>query len=756
MDDTGARLDVDNVASETITITRTFGMVPASRRDIVEPALLDRVMVATNALIKAGATLDRSLLEGTTLVAVKRFYDAARAVPWLDLALKSTRLRERAWRCASHVAYYALQEYQRRCTVIPAVVKAMQGISLVQLRERMFPSKEFLDGTRDVLKDAGLPAGCLSSVYLSSMTRHATRLLESALRMTRRGKITRCIMTMAIAPGTIIDAITSEVQDGMGNMSADIVRATSVLLARRVKDRVRGRGTPAGRHRLDALVDGILDGKGLVAWPQARRSWRERAMVELVARVDSMNAGEVARDAVKDVLASMTVDEAIATMFSVRQPPRIAISGTTMPDPARVARDRAMASARNFIGPALWDMLAPAVNELLRDMATEPGRHVSLPRCKKQAIPLALDDGQVYRLAIDVDAESGRVASATVRFSLQPGVACTFSLRGLDRIDTMLARGFIPARGTITRKPGGGLLLHLPFVKECTIDPFPGTTIAGKICQSGHVVVAGADLGLKHLAWQSIGDCQRTALDDGSWEPVDKDHPEIARYCIDQPQLAGRKDAWFAGASPSHVPNVKRKLIALVSRARALQRQKDMLRQRYRWRYKHAWRYFVARCEWQRCWRKVRHLHEEIARQVATRIVAACKYHEVGLLRFEDLSWSSHSAKRVSGAWLATWQVHWFFSQVQERATRLARLAGIAVELVDARGTSKRCSACGTVGNRVGKTFSCTNEDCEKMVDSDLNSSRNVQLAPTSPRLHAKGEGARFRPLACHVSTSSN
>jgi len=112
VDDTGARLDVDNVASETITITRTFGMVPASRRDIVEPALLDRVMVATNALIKAGATLDRSLLEGTTLVAVKRFYDAARAVPWLDPALKSTRLRERAWRCASQVAYYALLRHE--------------------------------------------------------------------------------------------------------------------------------------------------------------------------------------------------------------------------------------------------------------------------------------------------------------------------------------------------------------------------------------------------------------------------------------------------------------------------------------------------------------------------------------------------------------------------------------------------------------------------------------------------------------------
>jgi hypothetical protein len=36
------------------------------------------------------------------------------------------------------------------------------------------------------------------------------------------------------------------------------------------------------------------------------------------------------------------------------------------------------------------------------------------------------------------------------------------------------------------------------------------------------------------------------------------------------------------------------------------------------------------------------------------------------------------------------------------------------------------------------------------MVDSDLNGSRNVRLAPASPRPHAKGEGARHRQLACH------
>jgi transposase len=263
-------------------------------------------------------------------------------------------------------------------------------------------------------------------------------------------------------------------------------------------------------------------------------------------------------------------------------------------------------------------------------------------------------------------------------------------------------------------------------------------------------MVAGVDLGLKHLAWLSVGKCLRSPGGDGSRVPEDPARPEVARHCIDQAQLAGKKDAWLAGPAAPTAPNFKRELKATMDQARALQRRKDLLRQRYGKRCRHARRYFVARREWQRCWRRVRHVHEEMARQEATRIVAACMHHGVGLLRFEDLSWSSHASKRESGSWLASWQVHWFFSQVQERTTLLARLAGIAVELVDARGTSKRCSACGVVGNRDGKRFSCTNEGCGKKVDSDLNGARNVRTASTSPRLHAKVEGARSRPLACH------
>jgi len=635
--------------------------------------------------------------------------------------------------------------------VIPAIMTAMQGISLSTIREKQFPSKNFLNAARDSLKGTGLPSGCLSTVYLSNMARHAKHLLENAIRTSSREAVDRCIDAIAREPARIVDPVIAALVAGMDGVPADIARAVSIRLTRRVKDRVRGRGVPAGKHRLDELVDAILGGEDIATWQQARCTWRDAAMEWMATRVRDLDVAALASEAVKGVLASLTVNEAIAAMFSSRRFPRVNVTGLIMPDPSRFLRERAMMFAWNQIGVALWAKLATEVDELLSGIGTEPGSHVALPCCKKQSIPVAIDDGQVYQLDLRKDTGDGHVIAAAVHFSLEPGVFSTFTLRGLDRIDAMLSRGFVPARGTITRKPGGGLLLHLPFEKTCIVEAFPGSVRTKTMNRGNSVMVAGVDLGLKHLAWLSIGECQRSARDDGSWEPVDKARPEIARHCIDQSQLVGKKDAWLAGTSPSPIPNVKRQLIATIGCARGLQRQKAFLRHRFGKRYKHAWQYFVARREWQRCWRRVRHLHDELSRQVATRIVAACMHHGVELLRFEDLSWSSHSSKREKGSWLASWQVHWFFSQIQERATRLARLAGIAVELVDARGTSKRCSACGAVGVRDGKRFSCMIEGCRKKVDSDLNGSRNVRIASTSPRLHAKVEGACFRPLACHA-----
>ncbi|MBD3187557.1 transposase [Candidatus Bathyarchaeota archaeon] len=215
-----------------------------------------------------------------------------------------------------------------------------------------------------------------------------------------------------------------------------------------------------------------------------------------------------------------------------------------------------------------------------------------------------------------------------------------------------------------------------------------------------------------------------------------------------------------AGSKPGIFPPVpfyfKGKLSRLRKQARRLQAKIARIRAARPGRYKHLCPYCKVRREWQRCWNKIHHLHEEMAKQVATRIVAACVHHGVDLLRFEDLLWSSHAPKRDAGSWLAWWQVHWFHGQVQDRAALLARLAGIDVEWADARNTSKRCSRCRKLGSRKGKTFTCSDPACGLRLDADLNAARNIGVARTSPRLHATASGARYHPNVVPVGNCIN
>jgi transposase len=175
----------------------------------------------------------------------------------------------------------------------------------------------------------------------------------------------------------------------------------------------------------------------------------------------------------------------------------------------------------------------------------------------------------------------------------------------------------------------------------------------------------------------------------------------------------------------------------LLERVRQLHRELARLVERLgsRKKAKKTVTWKLLRREWKRCWKRMRHIHEELAKQVSTRIVAACEHFGVDLLRFEDLSWSRHASRREAGYWLASWQLRWFHSRIQQHATLLARVAGIAVEKVNARFTSKRCSYCGEKGKRDGKSFTC--KACGRSIDSDLNAARNVAIAPRSRHVTA-------------------
>ena len=70
--------------------------------------------------------------------------------------------------------------------------------------------------------------------------------------------------------------------------------------------------------------------------------------------------------------------------------------------------------------------------------------------------------------------------------------------------------------------------------------------------------------------------------------------------------------------------------------------------------YKNSHEYFILHREWKRAWKQVNDIHDEIAKQVGTRIVAACEQEGVQVIRLEDLSWAKHSAKKDVGLFLAT------------------------------------------------------------------------------------------------------
>ena len=117
----------------------------------------------------------------------------------------------------------------------------------------------------------------------------------------------------------------------------------------------------------------------------------------------------------------------------------------------------------------------------------------------------------------------------------------------------------------------------------------------------------------------------------------------------------------------------------------------------------------------------------ELVHQISTRIIAYLNYFDVSRLILEDLKWSKHSLKTEIGYFLSSWQIHWFFAQIQDTLKNMAKLHGITVEMVNPKYSSKNCWKCDQRGNRVGKTFICTSNVCVRyQVDSDLNAARNL------------------------------
>ena len=126
------------------------------------------------------------------------------------------------------------------------------------------------------------------------------------------------------------------------------------------------------------------------------------------------------------------------------------------------------------------------------------------------------------------------------------------------------------------------------------------------------------------------------------------------------------------------------------------------------------------------CWNRLSNINSQIVGLVNHFTIHIANLHNISKVKVEDLRFSKHSKKRDSGKFMTFWQIHWFFSQVQDAIRLQCQLNGIKFQKVPARGTSQRCSRCGKLGDREGKVFHCNN--CGLTLDSDLNAARNVVI----------------------------
>jgi predicted RNA-binding Zn-ribbon protein involved in translation (DUF1610 family) len=531
-------------------------------------------------------------------------------------------------------------------------------------------------------------------------------------------------------------------------------------------------------------------------WGKARKAWRDAIYNALLPKLRKAAMPADVTRGISAALGGFTPERAIAQLFRFRNR-WIPLSAGDLAELTQFLEVKIATEAERRLVVQLQYDCVPLIQQILRNLQRHSALWVQRPTFKGLSIPFGIDDGQVYWDPLDVrllihnlertplGLDSGlqtlgldAAGIRKVRSILGPsngsgwisqpkavalrdlfrreGVTSRhfaalfradsdllqvairmksrtppmrFRFRDPDRVLTLLDRGWSPARGTLIRKANHALVLAIPF----TILVPPAATPEPSDPSQTHAPIGGLDLGLKTLGVLSIR--EGTQQTDGSWVGAKR---EIARYFLDQKQLEGSRNAWRPGRGALAF-NWKRRLAHLIGETRRAQARLDTYKdaaQSREVRYRRKRRYFELRRRFRQLWAKVRQLHGELARQVATRVVAACQWHGVASLHLEDLRWAKPRPKYEAGYFLTANQVHWFHSQIQAAIRDRAAGAGFTVVWVTARYTSSSCSRCGWVGAtpeerycaRRGKVYKCPS--CGFQLDADLNAARNIAANP--------------------------
>lgn len=131
----------------------------------------------------------------------------------------------------------------------------------------------------------------------------------------------------------------------------------------------------------------------------------------------------------------------------------------------------------------------------------------------------------------------------------------------------------------------------------------------------------------------------------------------------------------------------------------------------------------------------VKHVNHEISKAIVKEAVDA----NASQIRLEDLTGIRDNIK--AGKRVRSRLHRWSFRQLQDFIAYKAQAVGIEIKYINPAYTSKSCSVCGNIGNRVKHKFSCKN--CGHLSHSDVNAASNIAKFD---RLFSLSRGAVSRP----------
>ncbi|MFX0064930.1 MAG: zinc ribbon domain-containing protein [Candidatus Hermodarchaeota archaeon] len=707
----------------------------------------------------------KGLFARDSLQAVKSFYDVLSNDPVVKQVFANLGLQSRIQRCAAQYAYFAIREYKQRVqdiqTLVPVLAKELRQKGLSSIQGDTFPSKSLLKACWQRLRQDKDRRDDISRYELINLLRHIRNLLYRVIKTRLEDQEGDVVQKLTISEEQV-KSLTPELekvhQETTQDWAKAFVQRLSRLLTQRLKRNSNKNGPVWGKGYFDGLIETILDQKVAIdtqgratvtqeQWQPKRKRWRDPLVQHLQRPPSSRESKQLIQKALHQVKTQITPGRVLTLVFKPKMP-RFRYTTQPQQDWERYQEHKLVEQAVND----LIDKRKPAITELVlsagRTLSQTPHKWLKRPLYEAQAIPLGIDDNRAYKLGLERDpavnpdneSQHERSGEIIVRLTFKQGHPLDFQVQSPTRWLALQNQGYTAKRPVVHKRPGGGaLVLAVPFE-----SPAPVPTPATNVPEGTPKISTSVDLGLKVLATISITkDLVPVTWTKGTtFNELEEqltglrvEAHEMARYFLDQAQLARPAQDWFKQLPPltTSLPftNLKRHLFQLREEARCLQAKKDQYKIRYPKQYRMKVKYKRIKREWQRTWAHISCIHEDLARQVATRIVSVSQAHHSQVIRFEDLKWTQATAKEFGGYWLATWQVHWFHSEIIRHTITVAARHGIRVELVVARGTSQRCSSCGRKGERIGKTFVCP--QCHRQLDRDLNAARNIAAAPISP-----------------------